>query len=574
MSDVRDPMVRAQARRISYFMLFRLAMLAAFTVLVGVLYTTDRLPALVTEGRYWGAGATRFDSLQGWLVLSTLVAGYSLTIAYARWLPRTTSLRRFAGIQTTFDILLSAVVVHATGGIESGFVSLYLIAVLGAAIMGGRRHTWTAAAACTLVYAVMSSLEIAGVALPFTSQPYARPATAELWNAVGRTLAGLFGVTVLSSYLNTQLASSVSLVGSLRALNENIVRSLNSGLVTLDNDGRLLYFNPAARQILELDDELIGREIDSVFPGMRDAGGGDDTASRFELQLKTRATRRALHVGLNRAPLWDGDGRRVGSVINFQDVTRLHELAQTVRRNERLAALGAMAASVAHEIRNPLAAISGSAELLGTAELGDEDQRLLAVIRRESTRLSGLVDDLLAFTRPRPPEPDLVSLEGPCRQAAEGFAADRANARVEVLLERAPGCEDDELSLYADPAQLSQVLWNLMRNAAEALEGSGRVRLLLHGDDESVGVDVIDAGPGILPEHLESVFDPFFTTKATGTGFGLAIVHRIVEDNGGRISVASTPGAGATFKLSFPRANAHPEEIDARDSGVLDIEPL
>lgn len=564
--EATDPAVRAQARRISYFMLFRLAMLAAFTVLVGILFTTEHLPTRTTS-----EDPSHFDGVHAWLILGTLVGGYVLTIVYARWLPRTTHLSRFAGVQTAFDIALSAIVVHATGGVESGFVSLYLIAVLGAATMGGRRHTWTAAGACAAVYLVMSTLEFTDILLPFTDQTYARPSTAELWNTVGRTVAGLVGVTVLSSYLNTQLATSVSLVGSLRALNENIVRSLNSGLVTVDQEGRLLYFNPAARQILDLDDDLIGRNIETVFPGLVDADSTTrDGSGRLELGLKTPAGR-SLHVGLNRAPLWDGDGRRVGSVINFQDVTRLHELAQTVRRNERLAALGGMAASVAHEIRNPLAAIGGSAELLGSAELGDEDQRLLAVIRRESTRLGELVDDLLAFTRPRPPEPVLVNLETACRQAAEAFMADPANASIVVSFERASDAAADDLAVSVDPAQLSQVLWNLMRNAAEAMNGSGLVRMRLRADDGSVGVDVVDEGPGVAPEHLESIFDPFFTTKTTGTGFGLAIVHRIVEDNGGRVAVTSKPAAGATFSVSFPRAG-HPDEMaDPRDSGVLEI---
>jgi two-component system, NtrC family, sensor histidine kinase PilS len=561
------PELRAQARRISYFMLVRLSILAGFTVLAGVLFTTQRLPALITDDRYRALGASWFDGAQAWIVIGALVAGYTLTIAWAWWLRRARNLNRFAGVQTSFDIALSALVVHATGGVESGFVTLYLIAVLGAATMGGRRNTWMGAAASLVVYLLMSALELTEVLRPLTSQPYSELSPAEVWNNLGRTVAGIVGVAVLSAYLNTQLASSVSLVGDLRALNENIVRSLTSGLVTLDDQDRLLYFNPSARQILDLDDGQIGRDVDDVLPGLRDVLRTSSVDGRVELEITTPRSR-SLHLGLSRAPLRDGDGRHVGSVINFQDVTRLHELAQTVRRNERLAALGRMAASVAHEIRNPLAAISGSAELLGSADLDAEDQRLLAVIRRESTRLGRLIEELLAFTRPRVPEPARVNLEVACREATEAFAADPSNRTVEVSIERAPDTSPSDLASTLDPAQLGQVLWNLMRNAAEAMQGEGVIVVRLRSDRERNSIEVVDDGPGIPPEHLESVFDPFFTTKTTGTGFGLAIVHRIVEDNGGTITVSSEPGA-TTFRITFPRASETAKRIDA-SSDVLE----
>jgi two-component system sensor histidine kinase PilS (NtrC family) len=541
-----DATRRAHARRISYFMLFRLAMLAAFTVLAGVAFSTEE---------------AQRDRPYNWFVVGTLVVGYALTIVYARLLPRIDDLSRFAWIQTAFDIMLSAVVVQMTGGVESGFATLYLIAVLGAATMGGRKQTWAAAGACAVIYVVMSSLEYGGSVVPFTRTAYTPMPAPELWATVLRTLAAILGVTVLTSYLNTQLASSVSLVGNLRALNENIVHSLSSGLVTLDNDGRILYFNPAARQILELDDALIGRSVDEALPGVTTLDTEDgDTEGRHELRVSTREGREIV-VGLNRVPLLDADGNRTGWVINFQDVTRLHELTQKLRRNDRLAALGGMAASVAHEIRNPLAAISGSAELLEAAELGDEDRRLLRVIGRESTRLTKLVGDLLAFTRPRPPQRAVVGLRSACRQAVEAFGADPANRGIEIAFE-----SRTDPSVHVDPAQLTQVLWNLMRNAAEAMEAKGRVAVRCFEHAERAIVEVSDDGPGIASETVDSIFDPFFTTKESGTGFGLAIVHRIVEENGGTIGVESAEGQGTTFRIAFP---IHVVAVEPEDSGVL-----
>ncbi|MBC8069086.1 MAG: PAS domain-containing protein [Deltaproteobacteria bacterium] len=538
----------AHERRIAYFMLFRVGMLALFTVLAGLLTLTDE-PGMI--------------GLRGLPVWSTIVAGYAMTIAYARGLPRARELAGFAWTQTALDIGLSAVAVQFTGGIDSGLVSLYMISVLGAATMGGRRQTWAAAATCAALYLGMSALELTDTLQPSTlTGDGVRPPLRDSLQIVARTLAALLAVTLLSSYLAVQLQTSVSQVGNLRLLNENIVRSLSSGLITADRDNHMLYFNPAARGILGLRDEQIGQPLSQVLPAL---AGVEAAAPEGRIDLQhALPDGRQIHVGLSRMPLRDASGDAVGQVINFQDVTRLHELAERVRRGERLAALGGMAASVAHEIRNPLAAISGSAELLSSANLGDEDRRLLAIIRRESSRLSDLVRDLLAFTRPRVPEPMRLELDRSVRETTEAFAADPNNAALEVRCEADPGALVD-----VDPVQLGQVLWNLMRNAAEAMHGKGVLRVRVRSTEGVVQMQVIDRGDGIAPDRLETIFDPFFTTKEHGTGFGLAIVHRIVNDNGGTIRVDSELGSGSTFTVTLPRAH---DPIAAESSGVLSLD--
>jgi two-component system sensor histidine kinase PilS (NtrC family) len=538
----------ARERRISYFMLFRLGMLALFTVLSGGL-------AIATEPGVQGRA--------NWLVWSTLVVGYALTIAYARWLPRAKNLSAFAWTQTAIDIVLAAVGVHLSGGLDSGLLMLYPMAVLGAATMGGRRQTWAAAVACAAIFSVLSTLEIAGALQPLTlAGDYRTMAPRESVLIIARTIAALVGVTLLSSYLAVQLQASVSQVGNLRALNEDIVRSLSSGLVTLDGSDRIRYFNPAAREILALDDGVLGRSIDAVLPGLPQ-GSARNRSPRVDVR-HVLPDGRAIRVGLTRMPLRDAAGNMVGHIINFQDVTQLHELGDRVRRNDRLAALGGMAASVAHEIRNPLAAISGSAELLATAGLGDEDKRLLAIIRRESGRLSDMVRDLLAFTRPRPPEPTRLDLTRSVRETTEAFAADPNNAGIELEF-----VGESDVEVEVDPVQLGQVLWNLMRNAAEAMNGHGALRVVVQTEALVARISITDHGGGIPPDRIESIFDPFFTTKDQGTGFGLAIVHRVVDENGGAIRVRSQLGVGSTFTIEFPRSLP---KVDAESSGVLSIE--
>ncbi len=533
-----------QQRRISYFMLVRLVVLASFTAMAGVLA--------------WQHNRD-FDALYHGFVWGTLVVGYVLTIVFARMLTRVRDLDRFAWLQTTTDILLAAVVVQMSGGADSGFVSLYLIAVLGAATMGGTRHTWAAAGTCTLIYGSTCLLEGLGVLEPLSlGQTAPLLAPTEVAAACARTLAGLLGVTVLSSFLDKQLASSTLQVGDLRAMNENILRSLNSGLVGVDNDARVIYWNPAAKGILGLVDDDLRRPLGTLLPGAEPQL--HDPRARWELEVRTRAGR-SVHLGLSCSPLLDGQGQPIGTLINFQDVTRLHELSEQVRRNERLAAVGGLAASVAHEIRNPLAAISGSAELLDSVALQDDDARLLSIIRRESTRLSELVTDMLAFTRPRPPNRARVSLPRVAREALEHFGADPSNAGLKLELRTA-----EVPDVEVDAAQLTQVLWNLLRNASEAMGGHGTLTLEVGRgrDPDAVELVVRDEGPGIPEDQRDRIFDPFFTTKERGTGFGLATVHRIVNDNGGTIELSSIAGEGTAFRLSFAPLDASAAS-EARD---------
>lgn len=526
-------------------MLFRLGMLTVFTVLAAAIAYTESRPSTPTTSFVW----------------ITLGVGFALTIIFARQLPRVADLHRFAWLQTSTDIVLAAVVVQMSGGADSGFQWLFLIAVLGAAMMGEQRTTWAAAGACVLILATLGTLQWTGLVVPTVLGESIPPLPAPvLWSAIGRTTAAILGVTFLSSYLGRQLSTSVSQVGELRALNENIVRSLSSGLLTLDTEGSLLYYNPAAEALLRLSPQRLGTDVESILPGLVAAlSNGKGDRIEFLVQVPDHGD---MHLGLSRVPLLDAAGGRVGDLINFTDLTRLAELTEQVKRNERLAALGGLAASVAHEIRNPLTAIAGSAELLGaTPDLDPQDTRLVNVIQRESNRLTDLIADLLAFTRPKQPHRVELSVASAVRDTREAFSADPLNKGIRVQLR-----VSDDVPIYADPAQLSQVLWNLIRNAAEAMDRRGEIDIKIGREGDRCRLDIRDNGPGIPPERLERIFDPFFTTKEHGTGFGLAIVHRVVEDNGGTIDVESEPGAGACFILRFDGAEGQSEV-----SGVFSV---
>jgi two-component system sensor histidine kinase PilS (NtrC family) len=353
----------------------------------------------------------------------------------------------------------------------------------------------------------------------------------------------------------------------LFTLHQDIVRSLASGLITIAPDGTVLTANQAAADILRRAvAELPGQPIDTVMPGLlaRIAESASGELRRADLALGE------ITVGVTVSPLRDVRDQVIGRVVSFQDLTELRQLEQHMRRAERLATVGQLAAGVAHEIRNPLASISGSIELLRqTPQASDEDRALMAIVHREIQRLNSLIGDLLDYANPRPSQRVEIDLCLLVRETAQVARADPAFAAVTLEVDA-----EGPLSLCADPSKLRQVVWNLLRNAADA--AGGHVRVAVHrasapgapgpaaarggvADEGRPGsrralatIAIADDGPGIPPELIGRIFDPFFTTKPRGTGLGLAICHAIVAEHGGRIVVDSEVGRGTTLHVALP----------------------
>jgi len=292
---------------------------------------------------------------------------------------------------------------------------------------------------------------------------------------------------------------------------------------------------------------MTGRPIETLMPGLSALAAASDPR-RADLTLT--AGGHVLTLGVTMSPLRDVREQEIGRVVNFQDLTELRRLEIHARRSERLATVGQLAAGVAHEIRNPLAAISGSIELLRQGPQASEDDRtLMAIVHREIERLDVLIGDLLDYAKPRALEPvdfDLAMLIDETLQVARG---DQAFGDVELTSDISR-----PLRLHADPAKLGQVLWNLLRNAADAAAGGGKhVQVAAAGNHAETTITVRDDGHGIAPAQLGQIFDPFFTTKSKGTGLGLATCHAIITEHGGRIDVESELGKGTKMVVRIPR---------------------
>lgn len=531
-------------------------------MLVRVILYTLILGGTVVVNLAWGTP----EELGGPYVtlFFVFIAGmFVLNIGYAILLRHFPArLRAQAVLQIVVDLLVSAVLVHFTGGADSAFVLFFLLSPITAAVTLDRRAALAAALAGTVVLALISVLGLYRVLplLPGQVQvPWdLRPGT------IGRGLlvngAAMFAVALLSGYLAEQLRAASqrmevqqAFIDDLAVLNTDIIRCLTSGLITVNQEGRILSLNRAASEILGLGNHPVaGHRLAELAPELAELAVGDELR-RGELSV-SRERGGPLRLGVSVSRLTDHMGARRGSIISFQDLTALREMEVRMARSEQLASLGRMAAGIAHEIRNPLASISGSLELLRAAQgLSGEEGRLMEIALREIERLNGLITDFLEYARPRAPSLELFDLGEELPALAGTIAGLMAGADAPALkiVERESG-----LWVRADRDHLSGVLWNLVRNAREAGEvhqvdlAVGRQR------DGQVFLAVSDRAEGIAAEHLPHIFEPFFTRKEKGTGLGLATVQRIVQEHGGTIDVRSSVGSGTTFTILLPPAES------------------
>ena len=359
---------------------------------------------------------------------------------------------------------------------------------------------------------------------------------------------------------------------------ESVLRCLSSGLLTVDEDERIVRCNPAAERILGLrPQELRGRALEEVFAPrapllyerLRRSLQDGSEIHRYEFQL-TQPDGSPRPIGLSTSALHTPTGERRGILATFQDLSEVRRMQERVRRADRLAAVGQLAASIAHEVRNPLAAIANSVDMLrDDLPVQGEQRQLMDVVVKESERLNRILDDFLEYASSRPLDRQVV----PATTALED---------VVTLLRHHPDIGDEiqiELDdrtggaalLGLDPDQMKQVYVNLALNAFEAMQHQGTLTIVVEtssGDIEAdeaeaptVALRFRDTGPGIDPEQEATIFEPFHTSKPEGTGLGLSIAAKIVESHGGRLEACNQPGGGAEFTIYLPAVTGAPTSV-------------
>ncbi|WP_395840588.1 nitrogen regulation protein NR(II) [Archangium violaceum] len=471
---------------------------------------------------------------------------YLFTLVYGLMLRGGRADRAAAVVQVVGDLLIASVLVFLTGVGDSPFTFLYLLTVIGASILLDGRGALMAAGASALAYATL----LVAVKLQWLEPPLGvgELSRQRLLFLLGSNVLALFLIAALAGYLTRQLSATGGRLSEREAdlkkldhLQRQILACMPSGLITCDAAGRVTFVNRAASAILSLEPRLpSGLEVDSLLPG---ALGADARQRRREIAVQTPSGMRTL--GLSVTGLESGDGG--GTLIVFQDLTELRRIEEDLKRADRLAALGTLAAQLAHEIRNPLAAMRGSAQLLVQDPSTDPSSaKLVEILLRESDRLSKLVEEFLRFARPPPPIKQEQELEVLVAETVEMLRVDPLAQQVEVEMALAP------LRVPVDADQLRQVIINILRNAFQAAGKKGRVRVMLEAVGEEARLRIWDSAGSIPAADLTRIFEPFFSTREGGTGLGLSTAYSIVRAHGGNIRVSSSPQEGTEFLIQLP----------------------
>ena len=494
------------------------------------------------------------------LVLATYL--FSLgSYAVLRFTSR--QVRALSYAQIVWDLLLVTTLILVTGGVNSPYAFLYFLSIISASVLLARSEAYYTASLCVILYGAILDFQFYGR----LSQLGLDPLPAQVHGA-GYTFYLIFLYSA-SFYLTAFLAGNLSERArrsesalqekaidyeELERLNSSIVSTIDSGLLTINAENRVRVFNRYAEVLTGISQrEAYDRELCDVFPGLSRYAGKLFAVVQGEFEHQGQDGGQML-LSFKSVPLTGKDGA-AGAILDLHDLTQMKRMAGELKRADRLAAVGELSARMAHEIRNPLAAISGSVQLVALRQwVDDKDKRLFSIIIRETDRLDGLLRDFLSYAKPTPPTKVALPLH---QMLVELIPLLSRDPRLEgVTIEnRVP----EDVVVVFDRDQCKQIFWNLLVNGAEAIAGEGRIAIDAEqqrpgssGEGEQVRVCVRDNGQGMSPADVKRVFEPFFTTKKGGTGLGLATVYRIVETHGGRITVASEEGSGTTVSLFLP----------------------
>jgi two-component system sensor histidine kinase PilS (NtrC family) len=500
--------------------------------------------------------------------------GAALTLGIFQWtMGRSLPYTVCAYVQSLGDTVLVTLLVYASGGPFSVFNFLFLVVIGVSAFLLARPGSIVVATAAALSYGTVVELLAKGVLPAPPVTPVSDWAGSQVRYNFGISVVGFYGVAFMAAYLSENLRATRTELGrrqkalqKLQNLHGNVIATMSSGLMTTDSQQRITFVNPAGGALLGVDPaRAVGMllsdfdfELPENWTTVWNRDGGWDNF-RGEIEINRKSSRRM--IGYSFRGLTDADGE-LGVLILFQDLTEIKKLQQRARFNEQLAAVGELAAGIAHEIRNPLASISGSVQVLSNElTVGSAERRLMEIIVSESNRLSKILGDFLKFVRPQERRVADFDVANTLTEVMDLFKlSDEVSDahRIEVAV------EPPHSTLSGDRDQVRQIIYNIAKNAVRAMDAGGKLTVVGQEKPDWYSIRFIDTGRGMNQEELSRLFTPFSTAFDGGTGLGMAIVRRIVEDHGGSIEADSTPGEGTTVTVILPRQAARREGPPAR----------
>jgi len=488
------------------------------------------------------------------LFVNVILLWYAISVFYILLLAFWQEYRVQSLLQVLTDLGFVSLVIYATGGIDSSFNFLYPLVIIVACILLPRTWAFLSAALAFILFGTVLELTYFEVVPSYsTTHP-------ELKSLQAIILVNLFGYLAVA-YLAGQLATKLRQVDvklkhtsgaleDLQALHENIIQSITGGLITTGLDGHITVVNTAAQKLLErTEDDLLGQPVNRLF--LDPLPQVESERAHAEVRLVAPNNyRKTFRVQVSALAV--PEKGTLGYVYTFDDLTEVRRLEREVRMQDRLAAVGRLAAAIAHEIRNPLTSIAGSVNLLsGIPDLSAEHRQLLQIVTRESERLNHIITDFLGYSRGKQYQFKkvdlLLFLEDTLTLLEHRLSAQNSAIRVERKYPL------DQAWTLADGDKIKQVFWNFCENAVRAMRDRGTLTVSVESAGDDWQINFADTGPGMSPQLIEKIFEPFQSQFEGGTGLGLAIVYQIVQAHEGKVWARSKVGQGSVFVLKLRR---------------------
>ena len=491
------------------------------------------------------------------LFIGTILVGYAVSFFYLGLLRISGKIHMQSALQIATDLVLVSMLVYITGGVDSSLNFLYPLVIIVASILFRRAWGYLIAALAFILYGTVLELCFFQI-IPSYSATH--PAIRTLQALIFVNFFGYVAVAYLAGLLaaklrpaDTRLEDTRGALENLQALHENIIQSTSNGLITTSLDGHITLVNAAAEKLLERSEtELLALPIAPLFQDPLPSVGSDPSYGEMRF-IAPNDFRKTFRVMLSELRI-PGRGA-VGHVYTLDDLTQIRRLEREVRMQDRLAAVGRLSAAIAHEVRNPLTSIAGSASLLAEMpDLSDEHRRLLQIVTRESERLNNIITDFLAYSRNKQykfANVDLIPLLEDTLTLLE-HRMQAQNTGITIVRSYAA----QKTQVLADGDRMKQVFWNFCENAVRAMKKGGTLTVSIDEMEHEWQLSFADTGPGMSPQMVEKIFEPFQSQFEGGTGLGLAIVYQIVQAHEGKVFVRSKPQQGCTFVLRLRKAAA------------------
>lgn len=533
---------------------------------------------LLVSSWIWYSGSTDF-SLQNipQSALLIFIIAVGLTVVYFFFLRLSKNFQWQIRVQFLLDCLLITWLVWRTGDLSSPYITLYIVLIAISSIFLRPHSTILMALFCLGLFAGLGLLTGLSAIQSYGSfQSPAKIAQTVSFHAVAFLVVGLLAARLADRRSSGEkLREATRSLENLRALHERIIESIRSGLVTTDLDGTIFTFNAAASEITGLDPETVrGRSIFSIFGDIRSeieaaVNETSEIQSRFETDLSTPEGF-AVRIGYSVVRLYSENNEESGYIITFQDLTQIRSMEESIRRKDRLAAVGRVGAGLAHEIRNPLGAMRGAIQILESSMPPNSVQTdLMGIILRESDRLNSIITNFLSYAKPKVGNFSEIDVRDSIRDTVKLLRHSPDIKEEHEIIENLP---PQPVFISADQTQIQQVFWNLTRNAVQAMPSGGRLSISLQTlANNRVRFVFEDSGKGMPPEQVEQLFEPFATSTSGGTGLGLSIVYQIIRDHNGTINVRSAEGEGTTITIELPREGAAVHRSDEKEEAEPQI---